>query len=273
MPDRPKGRSSRPQAPPVKDAALELGASIAQPASQSELLATIESAGPFDVGVVVAFGMILESAALAVPDHGMLNAHFSLLPRWRGAAPVARALIAGDPMSGVTIIALDEGLDTGPVLTAQAIDIGDEETAGDLTDRLAGLGARLLVDTLPGYLTGNVSPVPQSDEGATYAAKLTAVDRPIRAAMTGTHAVNLVRGLSPEPGATLDMEGEVLQVLRARLHSHTPRPGSWELASGRPVIGVADGGVELVEVKAAGRTATTGADWARGRRAGSGAFA
>lgn len=272
MPDRPRGRSSRPEASPVKVAALELGVRIAQPEARSDLLAAIEAAGPFDVGVVVAFGMILEPAALAVPNRGLLNAHFSLLPRWRGAAPVARALIAGDPMSGVTIIALDEGLDTGPVLTAQAIDIGAEENAGELTERLSGLGARLLVDVLPGYLAGDLVPVAQSGEGATYATKLAASDRPIRPALTRLETVNLVRGLSPEPGATLDLEGDVLQVLRARPNDQTLEPGSWQLASGRPVIGVADGGVELVEVKAAGRRATAGADWARGRKAQSGRF-
>jgi methionyl-tRNA formyltransferase len=216
--------------------------------------------------------MILEPRALDASRFGMLNAHFSLLPRWRGAAPVARALMAGDPMTGVTVIRLDEDLDTGPVLTAQAVDIADEETAGELTDRLSGLGARLLADVIPRYLDGEAVPVPQTGEGATYASKLEPGDRPLRASMTRLEVVNLVRGLSPEPGATLDIDGDVHQVLRARPHAESPSGGSWELISGLPVIGVADGGVEVVEIKPPGRRAMSGADWGRGRRSASGSF-
>ena len=191
-PDRPQGRSGRPQPSPVKVAAVENGLPIAQPEDRAGLAGALDDAGPFDLGVVVAFGMILDARALAMPRLGMLNAHFSLLPRWRGAAPVARALIAGDPMSGVTIIRLDEGLDTGPVLTAQAVDIGGEETAGELTSRLSGLAARLLSGVLPAYLAGELVPLPQSDEGATYASKLEPGDRPLRSSM--------IRVCSGEPG-------------------------------------------------------------------------
>ena len=268
-PDRPSGRSGQPQASPVKLEALRRELPLAQPESQAEILEALASAGSVDVGVVVAFGMILRPAALAVPRLGMLNVHYSLLPRWRGAAPVARALIAGDPMSGVTIIKLDEGLDTGPVLTAQAIDIGAEETAGELTARLSEAGARLLSQVLPGYLRGDLVPIAQSDAGATYAEKLAPADRPIGVAMTQEQVVNLVRGLSPRPGSTLDIDGERHRVLRARPHDDNPGPGRWELAAGRPVIGVSDGGVELIEIHAPGRRPTSGADWARGRRAGS----
>ena len=271
-PDRPKGRSGRPEPSPVKFAAVEHGLPIAQPEDRAGLARALEDAGPFDLGVVVAFGMILEPRALAMPRLGMLNAHFSLLPRWRGAAPVARALIAGDPMTGVTIIRLDEGLDTGPVLTAQAVDIGSEETAGELTSRLSGLAARLLHRVLPAYLAGELAPVPQSDEGATYASKLEPGDRNLRSSLTRDAAVNLVRGLSPEPGATIDIDDERNQVLRARTHPHAPASGSWELVSGIPVIGVADGGVELIEIQAPGRRAMSGAAWARGRRVASGSF-
>ena len=130
--------------PPVKIEGDGLGLRVVQPSSAGEVKESLESAGKLDVAVVVAYGRILKPDALAVPTAGMLNLHFSLLPRWRGAAPVSRALMAGDPMTGVTIFRLDEGLDTGPVLTAQAVDIDDEETAGDLTSRLATLGARLM---------------------------------------------------------------------------------------------------------------------------------
>jgi len=270
-PDRPKGRSLRLEPSPVKVRASELGLDLRQPSSSEELAALLAEEGPFDLGVVVAFGMILGPEALAVPTHGMLNVHFSLLPRWRGAAPVARALMVGDSMSGVSIIKLDEGLDTGPVLTAQAVDIKREETAGELTGRLALLGAALLRNALPRYSTGELVPVPQVDEGATYASKLSAEDRPLHPTMSQLETINRVRALSPAPAATIELDGEVLRVLRARSHPHQSEPGELEVVNGLPVLGVADGGVELVEIQPPGKRVMPGADWVRGRqgRAGS----
>ncbi|HLF60049.1 MAG TPA: methionyl-tRNA formyltransferase [Acidimicrobiia bacterium] len=271
-PDRPRGRSRRVQPSPVKVRADELGLMVRQPSRPTELAGLLRDAGHFDVGVVVAFGMILDPEALVVPDRGMLNVHFSLLPRWRGAAPVARALMAGDPMSGVTIIRLNEGLDTGPVLTAQAVDILKEETAGELTGRLSALGARLLEDVLPGYLAGEVVPVPQVDEGAAYAAKLGSDERPLRPTMSRVEAVNRVRALSPTPAATLDLDGETHKVLRAQLHPLLLAPGSLEVVDGHPVIGMTDGGVELVAIQPPGKRAMPGPDWARGRHGRAGSF-
>jgi len=179
QPDRARGRSGTPKPPPVKEAATRHGIPVAQPESGEELLSALKEHGPFDVGVVVAYGRILKPDVLGAPQHGMVNAHFSLLPRWRGAAPVARALMAGDSMTGVTIMKIDEGLDTGPILTAQAIDILEDDDAGRLTSKLAELGGRLLVDTLPGYMSGDIEPVAQSDAGLTYAEKVEKGDRPI----------------------------------------------------------------------------------------------
>ncbi len=272
QPDRPKGRSGRPEPSPVKTRAQELGLTVAQPSGSGEVEAILAESGPLDVGVVVAFGMLIKPGALARPAHGMLNVHFSLLPRWRGAAPVARALMAGDPMSGVTIIELDENLDTGPVLTAQAIDIKHAETAGELTDRLAGLGGELLTRVLPAYLDGDLVQVPQVDDGVTYAAKLTPDDRPIRPQMPSLEAINRIRGLSPSPGATLDLDGEPHKVLRARASEQSPEPGVYRVFGGIPVAGVVDGGVELVEIQPPGGRLMSGAEWARGRRNQSGAF-
>ena len=149
QPDREKGRGRAMSPPPVKVEGDRLGLRVVQPTSAGELNEALDSAVRLDLAVVVAYGRILRPEALAIPSGGMLNLHFSLLPRWRGAAPVSRALMAGDPMTGVTIFRLDEGLDTGPVLTAQAVDIDDEETAGGLTSRLATLGARLMTGAIP----------------------------------------------------------------------------------------------------------------------------
>lgn len=273
QPDRAAGRGRALSPPPVKSEATRLGIEVAQPASSEAVVEALESAGRLDLAVVVAFGRILTPAALAVPARGMLNVHFSLLPRWRGAAPVARAIMEGDPMSGVTIIRLDEGLDTGPVLTAQAVDIGSDEVAGELSGRLAGLGARLLSDTIPPYLSGDLEPVPQSEEGMTYAAKIEPAERSVRVAGTRRREIDRIRALSPEPGAVLVIDEVAHQVLRARPHPTAPEPGSWAGVDGVPVVGLADGGVELVELLPPGKRAMSGGAWLRGRRQAAGSVA
>lgn len=265
QPDRPKGRSREPVPTPVKVAALRLSLPVVQPESSAEIEDSLGSAGPLDVGIVVAYGHILRREVLVIPSHGFLNVHFSLLPRWRGAAPVKRALMAGDPMTGVTIIRLDEGLDTGPVLTAQAIDIPRDDDAGELTARLADLGARLLVEALPRYLEGQLEVLEQSNEGASYAEKITADDRPIDIGGTAVDFVNRVRGLSPEPGATLVIDGDRHKIFRASLADSAPEPGTWEANEGVPVVGVSDGGVALIELQAPGKTRQAGEAWLRGR--------
>ncbi len=274
QPDRPRGRSRLPVASPVKTAALELGVPVSQPVSRDQLSADLAAIRGLDLAVVVAYGRILDDRALNAPAHGMLNVHFSLLPRWRGAAPVARALLAGDPMTGVSIIRLDQGLDTGPVLTAQAVDIGPEETAGELTERLAGLGANLIAGVIPGYLRGDVLPVEQSDDGATYAAKLEPADRPIDLGAGAVDAWRRVRALSPEPGATLVIDDVSHQVLRARLHpGHPPPAGTWDTTDGALLVGTADGGIEILEIQPPGKRPMTGVAWLSGRRRHSGVAA
>lgn len=270
QPDRPVGRSKRPVGSPVKEEALRLGLTVLQPTNNAEMVQALESADGLDLAVVVAYGRLLTTEALSLPTQGMLNVHFSLLPRWRGAAPVARALWAGDPMTGVTIIVLDEGLDTGPVLTAQAIDIEPEETNGELTSRLADMGARLLTSVLAGYVRGEIQPVPQTNDGMTYAAKVEASERRLPVDAVVKDAVNRVRALSPEPGATLRIDNETLQIRRARSSEISPQPGTWQTYLGSPVAGFADGGVELVEVQPPGKKPMSGAAWIRGLRRGSG---
>lgn len=266
QPDRARGRSDRPVPPPVKQAATALSLPVAQPDSSTELRETIAAVGPLEVGVVVAYGRILRPDVLDLPEKGFLNVHFSLLPRWRGAAPVERAMIAGDEMTGVTIIRLDEGLDTGPVLTAQAIDIPREDDAGALTARLARLGARLLVQALPQYLEGGLEAQPQTSDGATYADKITADDRPLDIHGSVAEFVNKVRGLAPEPAATLDIDGDRHKIYRAVAHEASPERGIWAAFDGMPVVGVADGGVALVELQPPGKNRQSGEDWLRGRR-------
>lgn len=270
-PDRPRGRSGTPQAPPVKEAAEAHGLQVSQPTKSGHIASVIDAAGPFDVGVVVAYGRILRPEVLALPERGLLNIHFSLLPRWRGAAPVARALMAGDEMTGVTIIQLDEDLDTGPVLTAQAVDIPPDDDAGVLTDRLAHLGARLLLEVLPRYLAGDLEPVPQTDDGLVYADKIEKEERPIALDTAAPAVVAKVRGLAPEPAATLEIDGDPHKILTVRLHDAEVEEGHWSVVDGVPVVGFPGGGVELVTLQPPGRKAMSGADWVRGRHSSRGA--
>jgi methionyl-tRNA formyltransferase len=272
-PDKPRGRGRDPKATPVRAEAERLGLQVATPRSAEELIAALTSSGPLDLAVVVAYGRILRPDVLELPHRGMLNLHFSLLPRWRGAAPVMRALMAGDSMTGVTIFRIDEGLDTGPVLTAQAIDIEPDETAGALTSRLAHLGARLMASVVPRYLAGEIEPVSQSDEGMTHAPKIEPGERVIRVSGERRDELNRVRALSPEPGATLVIDGEIHQIIQARVSDHGPAPGTWVDVSGMPVVGLADGGIELVAILPPGKKKMDGAAWLRGIRRRSGIVA
>lgn len=267
QPDRPRGRSGKPRPSPVKERALRLGLQIAQPSTADELETALRAHEPLDLGMVVAYGRILRPPVLGIPEHGILNVHFSLLPRWRGAAPVARALMAGDSMTGVTIMQMGEGLDTGPVLTAQAVDILAGESAGELTDRLAVLGARLLTQSVVPFLGGSTLPVAQTDDGATYANKIVAEDRPVDIGADPRTTVNQVRGLSPSPAATLEIDGNRHKLLVVREAETAPEPGTWKSVGGVPVVGVHGGGVELVRLQPPGRNPQSGADWLRGRHA------
>lgn len=270
QPDRPRGRSQTPQPSPVKEAAGELRLSVGQPETDAELSAMVDGLGEFDAGVVVAYGRILRASVLQAPRLGWLNVHFSLLPRWRGAAPVERAIMAGDTMTGVTIIELDEGMDTGPVLTAQAVDIGPEETGGALTSRLALVGADLLSRSLSGYIDATSTPITQTDEGATHAAKLTRDDRLIDVQGTVVDALDRIRALAPVPGATVRIDGRPFKVLAARRIEGGPRTGTWFNESGRPIVGLGDGAVELTMLQPPGKNPLGGQDWLRGVRADGG---
>jgi methionyl-tRNA formyltransferase len=264
-PDRPRGRSGTPQPSPVKHAALDLGIPVVQPGRRSELEAALAERGPLDVAVVVAFGMILPARLLDLPGAGFLNAHFSILPRWRGAAPVQRALLAGDRRTGVSVMRLDAGLDTGPVLAIRSTGIGDEETAGELLGRLAGTAAELVVELLDPYLTGRVVATPQPG-GGSAAPKLTAEDSRLRLDESPEQFVRRVRAMSPAPGAAGQVGGEGFKVLRARVAAGSAPSGGLAVEGGRLLCGTGGGRVELEVVQPAGRRPMAGIAWASGRR-------
>lgn len=272
-PDRPRGRSGKPQPPPVKEAALARGLAVAQPERAADHLERLRSLAP-DVAVVVGFGQLLPPALLAVPAAGFLNVHFSLLPRWRGASPVVRALLAGDPVTGVTLMVLDEGLDTGPVVAMDPVTVRPGETAGELTGRLATLGARMLAAHLPAYVAGEITPRPQPAEGATAAARVRVQEAFVDPSRHSRDAVlRAVRAFDPKPGAWTVLDGERIKLWGAQPAAGSePGPGVVATVGGTVLMGTTDGPVELADVQPAGRARMAAAAWMRGRRGRSARF-
>jgi methionyl-tRNA formyltransferase len=266
-PDRPKGRSGKPQPPPVKEAALAGGWPVAQPERAVADLERLRSLTP-DVAVVVAYGQLLPGAVLAVPAAGFLNVHFSLLPRWRGASPVVRTLLAGDAVTGVTLMALDEGLDTGPVVAVEPTSVQPGETAGELTARLAALGASMLTTHLRAYLAGQITPRPQPEAGATAAARVRVEEAFVDPARHRAEAIlRAVRAFNPRPGAWTALDGVRVKLWRSRPATGPgPGPGVAAAVGEGVFLGAADGPVELLEVQPAGRGRMEAAAWMRGRR-------
>ena len=267
-PDAPRGRSGRPAPPAVKVAARDWGIELAQPTDDRELVAALR-ARALDVAVVVAYGRILTRVVRETTRVGFVNLHFSLLPRWRGAAPVERSILAGDETTGVSLMVLDDGLDTGPILAERRTEIDEVETAGTLTGRLAGLGAGLLVNTLPEFLSGVRLPAQQFDGGATSAPRLTTAEAEILSSDGPDAIVRKVRAYNPRPGAWLSIDGQRLKIWAASESDYSAEPGMLRDFGGTPVLGVESGSVALDLVQAAGKRITPGADWWRGHRAAS----
>jgi methionyl-tRNA formyltransferase len=207
QPDRPAGRGKALQQSPVKRLALSLGLEVWQPATLRDPDAWRRLAeARLDAMVVAAYGLILPAQVLAIPRLGCLNIHASLLPRWRGAAPIQRAIEAGDTETGITIMQMDEGLDTGPMLSRVATPILPEDTGGSLHDRLASLGARAIVDALAGLEAGRLAPEPQPADGATYARKLGRADAALDFALGARALVDRIRAFDPVPGSVATIE-------------------------------------------------------------------
>lgn len=284
-PDARVGRGRKLRPSPVKARALEHGLPVIESDRpwEDEPLASLRELAP-DVGAIVAYGALLPTSVLELPTHGWVNLHFSLLPAWRGAAPVQRALMAGDDLTGATTFVLTEGMDAGPVLGTLTEAIRPTDTAGDLLERLSEAGAPLLTDSLHGLVSGALAPVPQPADGVSRAPKLTVDEVRLDFTQPAFAVVRRVAGASPAPGAWTTFRGDRLKVLQAAQVAGAPSstgagtagpddpstpdlpPGRLLLHDGQVLVGTATHPVRLQRVQPPGKQAMEAEAWARGAR-------
>lgn len=270
QPDRPSGRGRKLEPSPVKRFAVEHGLTVLQPETlrPPEAVAELASLHP-DVIVVAAFGQILRPAVLALPPHGCINVHASLLPRWRGAAPVQAAILAGDQVTGSTIMLMDEGMDTGPVLSQAALAVHSDETAGNLTARLSQHGAWLLADTLPRWLAGELAPQPQDSSLATLCRPVRKEQGVVDWSRPAVEIARAVRAYDPWPGASSTWNGVPLKVVQAAVlagDAFADPPGLVLERQGATVVVTGEGFLRLDIVQLAGRNPMSIGDFVRGQR-------
>lgn len=262
QPPRPAGRGKKERPTPVHARALELGLEVRHPVGLRDTAAQADLAAlDTDIAVVVAYGLILPQAILDAPRNGCLNIHASLLPRWRGAAPIHRAIMAGDAKTGVCIMQMEAGLDTGPVLMREATVITPEDTTDVLHDRLSAMGARLIVDTLSRLDT--LTPDPQSEQGVTYAHKIDKAESRIDWTLPAEQVDRQIRGLSPFPGAWTERNGERIKLLASELAEGQGKPGT--VLDDMLAVACGKGAVRLLRLQRAGKAAQDAGTFLRGR--------
>ncbi len=270
QPDRPAGRGRQVKAPPVKVIAREAGIPVYQPRSlrSEEAVRPLRAWAP-ELIVVAAFGQILRPHVLQLPAHGCLNVHASLLPRWRGAAPIQHAILAGDIKTGISLMQMDEGLDTGPVYAKRAIPIGPEETAATLHDRLAALGAELLGEKLEMIVSGRLTAEAQDNTFSTYAPMIKKGDGEIDWGRPAAKIERQIRAMTPWPGAFTSWEGKTLKILSREVVGEDVviegRPGLVVKMAGGAAVATGEGAIGLGRIQLAGKRATRIEDFLRGR--------
>jgi len=281
QPDRPAGRGRELSPSPIKRVALQHGLTVVQPTRlrRPEAIAELASFSP-DVIVVCAFGQILSQAVLDIPPHGSLNVHPSLLPKHRGASPIAGAILAGEEETGVTIMLMDVGMDTGPILTQVRVPIDPEDTTGTLSERLAAISADLLVSSLEDWLEGRLTPTPQDNSRATYTKPIEKEQGELDWRLSAMQLWRVVRAFNPWPGSYTHWRGPTLKVLQAKplagapggelgeVLALAPRPESREKDPSHPVVGVqtAEGVLGLVRVQLEGKKPMMASEFVRGHR-------
>jgi len=270
QPDRPAGRGRQPKAPPVKEAALRLGLPVWQPKTMrdEQVVRRLQEASP-DVIVVAAFGEILRPNVLAIPAHGIVNVHGSLLPRHRGASPVAGALLAGDTATGITIMLMDKGMDTGAILGQATLPIAVQDNRGTLTEALAHLGAELLIEVLPGWLRGEITPQPQDDSQATYTSLIKKQDGLVDWTEPAEQIWRRYRAYTPWPGLFTFWNGKRMNVVQCHplaKAERMPPPGTGMIIADLPAVATGQDALILDKVQLGGKRVVSGQDFLRGHR-------
>ncbi len=272
QPDRPAGRGLLPAASAVKRLGLARGIPVRQPArlKGAPELEEVRALRPGAL-VVAAYGLLLPPALLQATRFGALNVHASLLPRWRGAAPIQRALLAGDRETGISIMQMDAGLDTGPVLMQKALPIAADDDAGTLHDKLAALGARAVVEALSDVESGRARALPQPSEGITYAPKIDKRETRLDWSKPAIELERAVRAYRPAPGAFAMLEGEAIKIWRAQALAQECEPGSLRVDGEQLLAGCGEGSLGVLELQRAGGRRLSAADFLRGRALARGA--
>lgn len=272
QPDRHAGRGRTLTPPPVKCLAVELGLPFIQPQkmAQSDAIDQLRAWQP-DVIVVTAYGQILRPEVLSLPQYGCVNVHASLLPRWRGAAPIQAAILHGDVQTGITIIRMDAGVDTGPVLSQHTLPILPTDNSSILSERLAKLGGEVLIDILPAYLNGEIQPKPQDEAQATYSRMLKKEDGELDFTRTSTSLEHKVRAFQPWPGAFTTWQGQILKIIHSTAvptsqSGKNVEPGGHVIYQGLPAIVTGDGLLVLNELQPAGKKPMSGKAFLQGAR-------
>jgi methionyl-tRNA formyltransferase len=265
QPPRPAGRGQQAKPSPVHAVADAHGWTVRTPARLKDAAAQQAFAAlNMDVAVVVAYGLLLPAPVLAAPRLGCLNVHASLLPRWRGAAPIQRAILAGDAQTGISIMQMDEGLDTGPILAQRAISIAATETASTLHDRLAALGAEMIVAAVAGRAAGTLHPRPQPAEGVTYADKLSRAEARLDWRRPAVDLERQVRAFAPWPGATFPVKGEIIKVLAAEVVANETAATPGTILDDRLTVACGGGNLRPTRLQRGGRTPCDAAAFLRG---------
>lgn len=267
QPDRVSGRGRELKAPPVKTLALELGIPVLQPEKLREpaAMTQLREWKP-DLIVVAAFGQILKKDVLELPQYGCINVHASLLPRWRGAAPINAAILAGDEEIGVTIMKMDVGLDTGPMLSKKSMRLTPDLTTGLALQALSQIGADLLIETLPDYLSGKLIPQPQPEDGSTYAPMLKKEEGKLDFTHDVSELERRVRAFNPWPGTFMDFDGTILKIHRAHVEAGNESAGKRLVLQDQPAVGAGGGILILDEVQPAGKKSMSGKSFLAGAR-------
>jgi len=262
QPDRAAGRGKELRESEVSDWAADLGIPVFKPLESMEM---VDIARSVDCVITIGYGVLLPAELISIPKWGFLNLHFSLLPRWRGAAPVQRAIQAGDKVTGVTVFELDEGMDTGPIYTQKSFDIPDGFRSAELFDSLSALGAEAVLESLA-RMSGGAKPVPQTSIGSSKAKKISKEEARVNWQLSSLEITRDIRAFFPAPISWTQFRGEIIRIESAQLAEPRIAPGSLKVVGGKVLVGTADGSIEILRIIPAGKKPQEATSWQNGAR-------